>query len=48
MTLKEKLRGHEAIFSLVSNKKQGLQEPVGRRLRSYVNLISEEGKIRKN
>ena len=48
LTLKEKLRGHEVIFALVSNKKQGLQEPVGKRLRSYVNLISEEDKIKKN
>ena len=32
-------------FLLVSNKEEGFQEPSGRRLKNYWNLISEEGKI---
>ena len=33
------------LFLLVSNKEEGFQEPSGRRLKNYWNLISEEGKI---
>ena len=33
------------LFLLVSNKEEGFQEPRGRRLKNYWNVISEEGKI---
>ena len=33
------------LFLLVSDKEEVFQEPSGRRLKNYWNLISEEGKI---
>ena len=43
--MKKKLQDQNPFFLLVSDKEEEFQEPSGRRLKNYWNLISEEGKI---